>query len=656
MEPTRVQRSKLVYLKSLDIFGYEEKINRTRSYFGAMMTIASFCLLAVAFNQAMTNINDGYSTTSVQTQGLVTRGYKMPTIGVTLSRDLQKHPHLPFNESWFRVDFHHRTIYESDKNKLKPRKNVNLGSKSCKIETHPNVYLDAYCPEDGYDFSLQGEYASKVYEFIQIAIKPCYSYEKEMKGKGKECEPRESIDEAFLRNYGGVSLFINDHVNENETAWSSKAYTTFEESSWIGSEVFFTPTNYTQYGIFGEQKLQAKYLTYKSFYQRRGPHNDKEYLKYYLRVDGKSQKIDEVLFGLSGSIEMVGASWSVLTLTLGTLAIMVNMCILTTNRIHVQNGSLRRQVSTGTFQSLTEQALYTLTSVVKGQHEFLRKNIAGKAKDAGEKETVMAELKDIENPLVAKFGVNATSFKTGVDIVFSFDTTSSMSSYLAEVRRNLKDITKELFGKISTIRIAIIAHGDYCDTSTYVLKKLDFTQDYNEIAKFIDTCGQTGGGDAPECYEYALQTARKNLSWRASNKAKRCVVLIGDATPHPTSYALNTNKICWKNELKQLANMQITTYAVQCGKNSNANYFYEAIGSNSKDSKRLELSQFKSMPAIFVGICLIQVDPLGRLLANYERRLEAQGNLNQEQKKAFHHLIGTGAAALAGAVASHLVV
>ena len=168
--------------------------------------------------------------------------------------------------------------------------------------------------------------------------------------------------------------------------------------------------------------------------------------------------------------------------------------------------------------------------------------------------------------------------------------------------------------------------------------------------------GQTGGGDAPECYEYALQTARKDLSWRASTKAKRCVVLIGDDVPHPTTYPQNKNKICWKNELTELASMKITTYAVQCGSNSRANYFYEAIGSNSKDSKRLELSQFKSMPAIFVGICLIQVDPLGRLLANYERRLEAQGSLNQEQKKAFHHLVGAGAAAMAGAVASHLVV
>lgn len=137
--------------------------------------------------------------------------------------------------------------------------------------------------------------------------------------------------------------------------------------------------------------------------------------------------------------------------------------------------------------------------------------------------------------------------------------------------------------------------------------------------------------------------------------AKRCVVVIGDNEPHPTSYPQNRGKICWKEELKKLANMKITTYAVQCGRYTRANYFYEAIGSNSKDSKRLELSQFKSMPAIFVGICLIQVDPLGRLLANYERRLEEQGSLNNEQKKAFHNLIGTGAAAVVGAIASNLV-
>lgn len=352
---------------------------------------------------------------------------------------------------------------------------------------------------------------------------------------------------------------------------------------------------------------------------------------------------------------MVGGTWSVLTLTLGTLALFVNMCVYTHKRIQVGNGKLRRQVSTNTFQSLTEQALYILTSVVKGQNDFLKKNVAGKSSDAGEKEEMGAELSNIDIE-TARFGVDPKGFKSGVDIVFSFDTTGSMNGYLKEVRNNLKTITKELFSKISNIRIGIIAHGDYCDKSQYyVLKKMNFTRNYSEIAKFIDGCGGTGGGDAPECYEYALKTARTKMKWRKLNEANRCVVLIGDDEPHPVSYGGNVENICWRNELKELAKMKVNTYAIQCGKRTNANYFYEAIGNNTKDSKRLELSEFKSMPAIFVGVCLIQVDPLGRLLADYEDKLDREGKLNGEQKKAFRNLFGAGAAAITGAVASTLM-
>ena len=87
-------------------------------------------------------------------------------------------------------------------------------------------------------------------------------------------------------------------------------------------------------------------------------------------------------------------------------------------------------------------------------------------------------IEEHRKPLVTKFGVDATSFKTG-DAVFSFDTTSSMSSYLAEVRRNLRHYER-VFGKISTIRIAIIAHGDYCDTSIRS-QKLDLCETMTKL-------------------------------------------------------------------------------------------------------------------------------------------------------------------------------
>ena len=124
----RNQSSKIQYFKFLDVFGYEDKINRTRSFFGAIISVATFCLLCVALNQALMNIKDGYSSQSIHTHGLAEIPYKMPTIGITLSRDLQKHPYLNYNDSWARVTFHHRTIYESDKNKAKPRIKKNLGT------------------------------------------------------------------------------------------------------------------------------------------------------------------------------------------------------------------------------------------------------------------------------------------------------------------------------------------------------------------------------------------------------------------------------------------------------------------------------------------------------------------------------------------------
>jgi hypothetical protein len=70
--------------------------------------------------------------------------------------------------------------------------------------------------------------------------------------------------------------------------------------------------------------------------------------------------------------------------------------------------------------------------------------------------------------MVTRPVVNAS----GIDILFSFDTTGSMYPCLAEVRRKLAALIKRLFAQIPDLRIGSIAHGDYCDErSSYVLKK-----------------------------------------------------------------------------------------------------------------------------------------------------------------------------------------
>ena len=58
-----------------------------------------------------------------------------------------------------------------------------------------------------------------------------------------------------------------------------------------------------------------------------------------------------------------------------------------------------------------------------------------------------------------------------VDVAFSFDTTGSMYACLGEVRRKLQETITRLKRDIPGIRLATIAHGDYCDaSSSYVTK------------------------------------------------------------------------------------------------------------------------------------------------------------------------------------------
>ena len=57
-----------------------------------------------------------------------------------------------------------------------------------------------------------------------------------------------------------------------------------------------------------------------------------------------------------------------------------------------------------------------------------------------------------------------------MEVMFSFDTTGSMSGCIAEVKTKVEEIITRLFTDIPGLRISVMAHGDYCDKSTYVTK------------------------------------------------------------------------------------------------------------------------------------------------------------------------------------------
>ena len=140
------------------------------------------------------------------------------------------------------------------------------------------------------------------------------------------------------------------------------------------------------------------------------------------------------------------------------------------------------------------------------------------------------------------------------EIVFSFDTTGSMFCYLEEVRSQLREMVMDLKRDIPGIRIAIFAHGDYCDArKTYVTKYVDFTNDANSLCSFVRDVGATFGGDEPECYELVMREVQENLSW--SPGSQRSLVMIGDAPPHEASESQNYRHIDWRQETKSLRDM-----------------------------------------------------------------------------------------------------
>ncbi|KAK3585910.1 hypothetical protein CHS0354_038446 [Potamilus streckersoni] len=186
-----------------------------------------------------------------------------------------------------------------------------------------------------------------------------------------------------------------------------------------------------------------------------------------------------------------------------------------------------------------------------------------------------------------------------MEVVFSFDTTGSMASYLEEVRGRLQDMVQRLQADIHGIRIAIFAHGDYCDAHNYVTKYVDFTDSVADLCEFVKNVGSTGGGDSDECYELVLHEVRTKLSWTPGSR--RLLVLIGDANPHEPNYPQNTMKLDWRVEADKLMERAVHIYGVHCGSCSNGD-FYKTIAEKTC-GRYLKLNELQNIFDLIMAVC-----------------------------------------------------
>lgn len=217
-----------------------------------------------------------------------------------------------------------------------------------------------------------------------------------------------------------------------------------------------------------------------------------------------------------------------------------------------------------------------------------------------------------------------------IDVVFSCDTTGSMSPCIAEARRRIKETIELLFDANPGIRIGMIFHGDYCDEGRpYIITGIDLSRNVKQIVDFVQNTRNTCGGDWDECYEKVLHHARF-LDWRSDADSK-VLVMVGDALPHRLGYTYgkHRNTLDWKVECQKLNDSGINVYAVQAMADVNSHNerkFWETMA-RMGGGKYLKLNQLAHIIQLIQGVCFhLEGD---EALARYEKSLKDRGMMNR---------------------------
>ncbi len=146
--------------------------------------------------------------------------------------------------------------------------------------------------------------------------------------------------------------------------------------------------------------------------------------------------------------------------------------------------------------------------------------------------------------------------RTGLDIVFCFDSTGSMGGIILECKTRIRQLTKVVTYLVPNARIGIVT---YRDAKKYDLDDYEYTVKYlplqkcnkeglDKIQRFLRETEAYGGGDIPEMVQVGLDTAISKCDWRPG--AKRVIIVFGDAPPHAEDNGLSTTySLCkkWKD-------------------------------------------------------------------------------------------------------------
>ena len=119
--------------------------------------------------------------------------------------------------------------------------------------------------------------------------------------------------------------------------------------------------------------------------------------------------------------------------------------------------------------------------------------------------------------------------RTGLEIVFVFDSTGSMSGTILDTKNTIAQMLSVLRTLVPDARIGLVTYRDRSPKEEYLVRQVALGADFWRASNFVQFVRAAGGGDRPEDVAAGLHEAFTQ-SWRPT--ARRVVILAGDAPPH----------------------------------------------------------------------------------------------------------------------------
>lgn len=116
----------------------------------------------------------------------------------------------------------------------------------------------------------------------------------------------------------------------------------------------------------------------------------------------------------------------------------------------------------------------------------------------------------------------------GLDVVFVFDSTSSMGGYLKSVKLKIENLATQFKKLVPSCRIGLVTYRDIKDE--HVTQQVPLTYGIQSLHRFLSGIKAVGGYGIREAVAEGLRVAIEKMKW--NEKSRKFILLIGDAPPY----------------------------------------------------------------------------------------------------------------------------